>query len=510
MNFLKNSVAKNMVCIFMYQLVSLAFGIFVPQLILLNYSSQMHGLTSTITNIMQYVLLINAGIVNIAMHELYKPFTQKDTKRINEVVNSAYSINIRMGILSSVLILALAVIFSAVISKEGIPFYTIFLIAVVMGSQQILERFLICTYQIVVQSDQKMYIVYLINTFTCAIRGVAQILLIKFGFSLVFVQAMPAAVMLLAWLCLRMYVKKNYPFLDRTVPEDNVVFKTRGHALVHNLAGVIVNNSAVLLLTFFCNQIAVSIYAVYNLVVSHLHSVILTVFSKSSLTSFGQIYSMGDIATLRKKHSDIELIFNVIVAIAYSICYPLICPFVSLYTAGQSEVNYINTTLAFFFVLFGVFNGLREPGIMMIDAVAMYKETKRGAIVEVVINVILALIGTLLWGVSGVLLGLVVSFIYRYIDVSLFINRKVLEQSSLRTFRRGLQSVAIIGAIYLMTYALAEKFISSWLTWLVVAMAICLISVIVVVVVFWITDREQINLLGKRIFSILGKKDGNV
>lgn len=492
MKLFRNSVAKNMLCIFLYQLVSLAFGIFVPQLILLSYGSQLHGVTSTVTNIMQYVLLINAGIVNIAMHALYRAFAEKDTKRINEVVNSAYSINIRMGIVSSGIILVLSVVFSLFVSKEGISFYTILFISFVMGLQQVLERFLICTYQIIIQADQKMYVVYLVNILSCSIRGIAQILLIKLNFSLVIVQAMPAAVLLISWVCFRFYVRKKYPYLDKSIAADKSIFKTRGHALIHNLAGLIVNNSAVLLLTVFCNQIAVSIYAVYNLVVAHLHSVILTVFSKSSLTSFGKVYAMGNMNDLRNKHSNMELLFNMIVAVAYSVCYPLFCPFVYLYTSGQSEVDYINPILATFFVLFGILNGLREPGIMMIDAIAQYKETKRGAMIEVLINVTFAFIGTIIWGLSGVLLGLVIAFIFRYIDVSIYINKKVLRQSFLRTFRRGLQSVLIIFAVYMLTHNLIEMVATSWLAWLLSAVILSIISVMIVFVVFGLTDKKQV------------------
>lgn len=502
------SVSQNMIAILIYQLVALVAGLLVPKMILETYGAQMHGLTSTITNLSQYIMLINTGIVNVAMSALYKPFAESNYQRVNEVVNAARKTNFRMGNLSAFLVTLLAFVLAFIIHKDGIAFQITVLITLVMGMQQVLERYLICTYQIIVQASQRMYVVYIINTISYALRCIIQIGLIHAGVSLVLVQAVPASLLVVSWIMLRAYITKNYPLLDKNVRADDNVLKDRKYAFAHTTAGIIVNNSSVLLLTVFCNQIAVSIFAVYNLVIQHLHNVILTIFSRSNLTQIGKAAKTESVDELRERYSRIEITFCIIVAIAYSVCSVGIIPFVNLYTRGQSAVDYINYPLCFSLLMFGVFNGLREPGIMILDALAHYKQTQRSAILEAVIDVVVSVIGVCLWGISGVALGLASSFVYRYFVLMRYVNCAVLGQPWIKSLRRGAQSLFIIAVIFFLLSQPVQAFCTTWFRWLCGMAVMSVASILIAFALFGISDRKEIRQFSSILYQKLHRGRG--
>lgn len=490
-----NSIIRNICAIILYQFVAFCFGVLIPQLILKHYGASMHGLTSTVTNLAQYILLLNTGIVNVAMNALYKPFAQGNYTRINEITNALRLCNTRMGNISLLLIIALSLLLSALIHTDGLSGTVVFLMCLVMGLQQVFERYLVCTYQIIIQSDQKTYIIYVINTITYILRGCLQTFLIINGISLIIVQAIPTLMIFFSWYMLRRYIKQKYKFLDKLIQPDNKVLRSRKFALSHTLAGVVVNNSSTLLLSIFCNQVAVSIYAVYNLIVSHLHGFIVTVLSRSALTSVGKTLTTQTKKQIEDKFSTIELTFCIAISFSYSLCANLIMPFVKLYTASQPQIDYINYPLMYMIIAFGILNGIREPAIMMIDASAYYQKTQRGAVLEVLINLVFSTLGTFFFGVSGVLLGVVVAFLFRYIDVTRIVNRNIFKRSSIRSFRRGGQTFLIVAIIYALLHTAFQAYIRTWREWLIGAITISIISGIFNFIVFYLTDKSSMQKL---------------
>lgn len=64
----------------------------------------------------------------------------------------------------------------------------------------------------------------------------------------------------------------------------------RWNVLIHSLAGIVVNNTDIIILTLFGSLKIVSVYGVYNMVFSQLSSVIQTTFMQAPQSSFGQLY----------------------------------------------------------------------------------------------------------------------------------------------------------------------------------------------------------------------------
>ncbi len=73
----KKASMLNMALMGAYQIVTALFGFVLPSMILNTYGASLHGYTTTVSNIMSYVALVNAGLAL----EQCKPYIRLLLKR---------------------------------------------------------------------------------------------------------------------------------------------------------------------------------------------------------------------------------------------------------------------------------------------------------------------------------------------------------------------------------------------------------------------------------------------
>ena len=81
---------------------------------------------------------------------------------------------------------------------------------------------------------------------------------------------LPQGCSMLRLFLVKRYAKKRYPELDFHVEPSTSALTQRGAALLHQVVGIIVNNTDVVLLTILLGKgslLEVSVYGVYNLIV---------------------------------------------------------------------------------------------------------------------------------------------------------------------------------------------------------------------------------------------------
>ena len=70
-SILKKS-SYNLIFGFLGQFVTIAFGILLPRLVLVEYGSEVNGLLNSVTQIFAYFALLEAGIGGVTLQSLYK------------------------------------------------------------------------------------------------------------------------------------------------------------------------------------------------------------------------------------------------------------------------------------------------------------------------------------------------------------------------------------------------------------------------------------------------------
>lgn len=257
----KKATMLNMLVTALYQLTTALFGFILPNLLLNSYGAQLHGYTSTVNSIMSYIALINAGLAPAAVQALYEPLAKKDNKRISEVLNAIDRFYVKSGVLYSIAIIICAVVLPFIISNQ-IPSYLVVLLMLVIGATNTLDCFVYSKYRVLLQADQRLFIVSLVDTVAYFFRVAIQVSLIYLQQSIVIVMGIPALLVIARTIVLAQYCRKHYPSLDSSIKPDKTALSKRWSAMLHQLAGLVVYNTDVTLLTIFGSLIEVSIYSV--------------------------------------------------------------------------------------------------------------------------------------------------------------------------------------------------------------------------------------------------------
>lgn len=129
--------------------------------------------------------------------------------------------------------------------------------------------------------------------------------------------------------------------------------KQRGAALLHQVVGVIVNNTDVVLLTVCLGSkslIEVSVYGIYNMVI-YAMNLLLTSFSNGLTAGFGEVISKGEKQVLRDSYSNYEYTYMIILMCVCTCMGVLLLPFVSIYTLHVTDADYIRPFSAILFTL---------------------------------------------------------------------------------------------------------------------------------------------------------------
>lgn len=481
------AVVSNMFITAIYQICTIVFGLIVPRFFLVEYGADIHGLTSTITNILSYVALLNAGLLTASVQALYRPLSTNDAKEVNAVLNAVKRYYQKIGVSYSGVVFILALVLPLFVSEE-LNAITVFGLMLVMGMTSIFDSFLGAKYRVLVQADQKYWLIGLLNTITLIIRSILQIVFIKLHLSVVIVQFVPALMTIITYIFLKVFISRYYKYLNRLVPPNYSALSQRSSALVHQIAGVVVNNTDTIVLTIFTNLTVVSIYSVYQLVFTHLYSLITSVFSTSSVASFGHMLVTDSIEKVRRIYDTYEVLFYFCVSCILATCSILIGPFVNIYTAGVNGIQYYDIKLIVLFMSIAILNNARVPGSMLINAAGHYRKTQMRALAEAIINltVSLALVGKL--GIYGVLIGTVISFLYRTTDIIIYSNHHILSRSSIISIRRECRMTLTIFLTWMIGEKIFEVQILTWVDWVIYGVVFFMGTILLTTIIWLIFD----------------------
>ena len=104
------SVIKNTIWEMGYYIAVIALGFLAPRYIILYYSSEVNGLTSTVQHIINIILMLQAGATTAAIYSLYKPIAENKYEEIVKNLASAEAFFKRIAYIFGGLMFCVAVV----------------------------------------------------------------------------------------------------------------------------------------------------------------------------------------------------------------------------------------------------------------------------------------------------------------------------------------------------------------------------------------------------------------
>jgi len=473
---------------FIYQVTNTIVNIIIPPLIIGRFGSAVNGLISTIKQILGYVQLVGAGISESTVVSLYKPIADDDKKHISSIFNACSVSFTKMGIVFNVLSVLVAFVYPIFV-KEDINYMFLVCLILVLSIAGASEFYVIGKCRTLLIADQKIYIVNIAQIAGAIANLLVTVVLISLDQNILIIQAGASIVYAMRILIVYLYVKKHYSFLNKKeMPDFNAISKRKA-ATVHQLSGLISFGSQTIFVSVFCGLAEASVYSVYNLVFTGINTILSTV-SSALLATIGTIAASEGKEKLKKVFSLYESMYYLLVFVMYTITYIMFLSFVKIYTAGATDANYVREEFALLFCIMGITNCLRTPGGTLINAVGHYEETKNRALIEMAICFCLECILVFKFKAVGVLIATIVAYLYRTVDVFVYSNRRILEQSIKNTIIKvGVNVLLYILFAYVGCLIAVDA--GNFATWIVKAIVV---SIVVVTIFgaanFFVSQKE--------------------
>lgn len=501
-NIPNKSLSINMVTSVLSRVVVLITGLIVQHFILQAYGSTLNGLTSSITQVMSYLVLFEAGLGTASIQALYDPLSRNDWKKVSGIVVATgveYK-KITAAFSSVLLLVSLVLPFTL---KGQVEFAVASLLTAVTGGSYIASYIVGGKYKAILSADRKMYVLYILDMLSSILSCVLRVMALRVGAGIVWVQLLHLGSILFKNAGYFICVKSRYKKIDYKETPDLQSVSKRWNVLIHSIAGIVVNHTDVIILTLFASLKTVSVYSAYNMVFGQLSTTIQSTFIQAPQAHFGILY-YKDKRKFERSFRVYETVFTILLFWICEIALVMITPFIEVYTKGVTDIKYIDKWLPILFTLILLLNLLRSPAVMAVNVSGAFKETQKGAIIEAIINITvsLTLFFTTKLGLYGLLIGTVCSYIYRTADLICYTYKHIVGCNISDFIRTVIVNFALLGLMY---YFACVKFpiqAASFVGWSVSTVIVTIVVSIELIVGNIILNRERVS----EIYSVIKTK----
>ncbi|MBQ7040013.1 MAG: hypothetical protein IJN39_05540 [Clostridia bacterium] len=442
-------IKHNLISSLVYQVVLISLSFLLPRLYLENFGSEVNGVLSTIKQIFTYMCLLEAGVGLATTQALYKRIGENDYKSASEVLSATNTYYIKTGVIYSVIVLVIAVVYAYVV-PTSINSNILFFIVILNAIPSLFSYFVQAKYRILMEVDGRKYVINNSETVLQLASNVGKILVLLLTDSLILIQLVYCIIALIQLSYLYFYAKRRYKWLNLKAKPDFEAISQKNSVLVHQLSGMVFNNTDVILISFLCDFKAVSIYAIYNIFFSQVQNFITSLVSSFTF-ALGQMFHT-DREKFDKLFNAYETFYIMATYIIYTLMAVFLLPLIQIYTSGINDAEYTNVFLVLLFVIMNLIANAKLPLNGVIEYSGDFEKTRSFAVWEMVINITFSVAAIMYFGICGAILGTIAALIYRGIVTIYYANKKVLKRNLLSTYKIIISNCAVFAVVMLIFF----------------------------------------------------------
>lgn len=491
----KEKAIKNISFSLLLQIIAIICGFIVPKLIIENYGSNVNGLITSITQFLAYISLLQAGMGPVVKSVLYKPIAKKDKKGIEDILRSSEKFFKKIALIFIVYILILCFIYPIFINTEFDSMFSISLLLIISIST-FAEYYFGITYELYLQAEQRTYIVSILQIITTILNTILIIVLVKLNCNIQIVKLVSVIVFIIRPILQNIYVKNKYQ-INLKEANKNYKLEKKWDGLAQHIAAVMHGNTDVIILTIFTTLSEVSVYAVYNLVIMGIKRFISS-FTSGVDALFGNMLANDEHEHLNKSFKIYETLYFTIITIIFICALNLITPFISIYTSGITDTNYSRLAFGYLIVIAEFFHSIRLPYSTLTLAAGHFKETRIGAWVEAIINILLSVILVFKFGIIGVAIGTLVAMVIRTIEFIYHSSKYILKRNIFDSFKRLIVITFEVLIVLLIMNVIPQLEYNGYINWIINAFVVAIITIIIVLPINYISYKDSFKTIFKR------------
>lgn len=471
--FVKNTLATGLL-----QIITMISGFIIPKIMLVYFGSEVNGIVTSITQFIAYLTLLEAGLSGATVFSLYKPIAAGDTDAVNRILVAAKNLYYKTGHLFSCMVILCAAAYPFFIHTGKLDYGELFCLFCILGVNGVLEFYTLAKYRALLTADQKTYVISLASIAQVVLNVAIVAGLSLEGCSIVIVRGAAVLAIFARTYILWRYCRRRYRFLDFSVSPNNEAMKQRWDALYLQILGAIHQGAPILIATVCLSLLDVSVYAIYNLVILGLNS-LLGIFMTGLTAGFGDLIAREEKAAFHKAFREFEFLYNITITIIYSTMLFVYLPFIGLYTKG-SDISYLYPIFAFLMTVNGYAYNIKNPFGMLVISAGKYKETRVPTSIQGAIELVGGIVLSLLWGLNGLVIGSILSNLYRDIEFLFFSPKHLTCEPALHTVKLWCVNIAIFCVAAIISFGLPDLSIERFSDWILFAVGTFLLCMLVV------------------------------
>ena len=485
----------NIIFAILLQVVTFLRGLILPRIIIPAYGSDVNGLVSSITQFLTYIALLEAGVGSIFRTSLYKPLAVGDMDGVSGIINEQKRFYRKIGIAFVAYVIALCFVYPLIAKTDTSKPYVISLI-LILSISTFSEYFFSLPYVSLLSADQKVRINYIVNIVYSTVNILVSLLLVALKSDIRLIYFSMAIIGLLRPLFFSLYVKKHY-CLNKSAVCNKDALSQRWNGMVHHFAFYIHTNTDSTILTLFISTAMVSVYNVYNAIICGIYGIVLSI-SNSAAAGIGNLLITGDKERINTTVDVYELVQSGLTTVLYTITALMLIPFVRIYTAQMTDMNYIQPLFGYLLIISGAIYCFRCIYSTISTNANKFKETQVGAVFECVVNLVLSLILVLIakMGVVGVAVGTVAGMLVRYVFEVMFLSHNVLNRPVAKAVKMAITSISIAFiSIAICRLLFSYDIINSMMQWVLFALASAAVTITVAIAGYTVLYYKTMKML---------------
>ena len=489
------------------QLITVICGFIVPRLTIGAYGSEMNGIINSASQFLGYIALLDAGVGGVVRSALYKPLADNDYRLVSGIVNATERFFRQICLVFVFYSVVVACVFPVMVDDNHDWFFD-FALVLIIAFSTIGQYYFGITYQVMLQADQKRYVSNFAQSISLVLNAIVVVVCIKLGASVHVMKLASSIVFFLRPVAINIYVKKKYP-LDGKIPPDKDSIKQRWDGLAHHIAFFLHSNTDIVVLTVFSKITSafaiseVSVYSVYYSVVYGVEK-ISAMLHQAVEAAFGNMIAKEEDEVFKNDFRIYELLSFMLTTAVFTCAGVLVVPFVKVYTSGITDANYIRPAFAYALTLAEAVYCLRMPYNNVTLAAGHYRQTRNGAFVEAIINVVLSVVLVIPFGITGVAVATLTAMIFRTGQYVYYLYKNILRQS-VGPFFKSLAVNAAASAAVIASVRAFEGFFSvdSYISLLVYAVVVAVVCFAAVFLMNLIFNKKDLTSLVKMMRKVL-------
>ena len=338
---------RNSFVALIFYFFNLVLQFFSRKIFIDHLGTEILGLNTTATNLLQFLNLAELGIGSAIACTLYKPLREKDTLTINEIVSLQGWMYRRIAWIVISGSTALMAFFPLIFAKMPLPIWYAYASFGVLLISSLLSYF-VNYKQIVLSADQKEYKVQYSYKATMLIKIACQIVAIKYldnGY--IWWLALEFLFAILASYNLNIVIRKSYPQLKTDLSQGKILNKKYPNVITkikqlffHKIAYYALTQTSPIIIYAYASLSLVAIYGNYMLIVLGITSLMGAIFNSMN-AGIGNLVAEGNRAHILDVF---EELFSIRFLLSCVVCYgayKLTPAFITLWV-GSEYINAAN------------------------------------------------------------------------------------------------------------------------------------------------------------------------